>query len=381
MKIFADRNILAVEQGFARYGDLHLFDGRSLSQADLLDADALLVRSITRVDEALVGGTNIRFVGSATSGTDHIDLRYLRDKKIGFAEAKGSNANAVVDYCFAAMAYAASSKGLNFKRCTVGIVGAGMTGSLLAKKLAELNNAIRLCDPLLANAAKSGGDKTKTEYCALDEALQCDVVSLHVPLTTEGRYPTKNMIDADELELLAPGALFINTCRGEVVNEEALKRALSTRTDLTWVSDVWRGEPDIDSDLVNVVDIATPHIAGYSQEAKMGATRQLIQAFRLFFKLNPDEEHPRIQTPPLPMKAIDCSVNPQPMATVLNAFPILQLSKQFKQDVQAGLGAEAFDSLRQKLLSRQEFQSRVLAENTYTLEQLEFLLALGFKAN
>ena len=166
MKIFADKDILAVEENFSRYGELHLFDGRSVGQADLADADALLVRSITSINESLLDGSKIRFVGTATSGVDHVDRAYLIDAGIHFADAKGSNANAVVDYCFTALAYAALHRGFCLAGSKVGIVGAGAVGGLFAAKLAELGIEVRCYDPFLARRGQG-----ELEYYSLEAVL------------------------------------------------------------------------------------------------------------------------------------------------------------------------------------------------------------------
>ncbi|MFT4816459.1 MAG: erythronate-4-phosphate dehydrogenase, partial [Pseudohongiellaceae bacterium] len=208
MKIFADKNILAVQDNFSRHGELHFFDGRSVSHEDLIDADALLVRSITSIDESLIAGTKIRFVGTATSGIDHVDTAYLRNVGIHFVDAKGSNANAVVDYCFAALAFATLHRGFSLTASRVGIIGAGAVGGLFATKLEELGVEVRCYDPFLAATAQGN-----RKYTSLEEALECDVVSLHVPLTNAAVHPTLNLIGDAELSALRKNAILINACR------------------------------------------------------------------------------------------------------------------------------------------------------------------------
>ncbi len=379
LHIFADKDILAVQSSFCRYGELHLFDGRSIGQVDLSEADALLVRSITQVNESVLSGTNIRFVGSATSGTDHIDLAYLQRKGINFADAKGSNANAVVDYCFAAMAYAVLYKDFEFGNCTVGIVGGGEVGGLYARKLVEMKMPVRLCDPFLADNAVAGENSDGMQYCSLEEALASDVVSLHVPLSETGPHPTNQLIGARELAFLPAHALLINACRGEVVDEAALKQVLSKRDDLVCIFDVWASEPMIDLDLANAVDIATPHIAGYSREAKSAATAQLLTAFEQHFALEPEPGGIEHQQQTVDLASLHTPNEESQFTALLAALPLPQLSDEFKIDLNAGLGKEAFDAFRQRLLSRQEFRSRLLLKSNYTQAQTEFLSILGFQ--
>lgn len=382
MNIYADRNILALENSFNRFGDLQLFEGRSVKSADLKNADVLLVRSITQVNEALLSGTNIQFVGSATSGTDHIDLHYLQQNEIAFADAKGSNANAVVDYCFAAICHAELRKGLNLEACSVGIVGAGHVGGLFARKLSELNISIKLCDPLLAASQLAEASADKNAYFSLEEVMACDVVSLHLPLTTEGKHATANLIGSEELQLLPAQSLLINTCRGGVVDESALIHALRERRNIITVFDVWNSEPNIDVGLANAVDLATPHIAGYSAEAKKGATIVLFDQFRKHFELGSDEwglECGTSEAGNKPLNFHSSKSNHLHLETVLQALPLEQLSKQFKSDLNTGTGGRAFDSYRQKLLSRHEFKSRTLNQKNYTENQKYFVKAIGFQ--
>jgi len=374
MKIFADKNILAVGANFSRYGELHFFDGRSVSQADLIDADALLVRSITAIDESLLGGTNVRFVGTATSGIDHVDVNFLRDAGIHFVNAKGSNANAVVDYCFTALAFAALHRNFTLAGSRVGLVGAGAVGSLFATKLEKLGADVRCYDPFLAE--KGGGDR---EYFSFEEALECDVVSLHVPLTSSGPHPTQTLLGARELTGLTKNAILINVCRGCVVDELALKQLLSKREDIMAVFDVWADEPTVDSSLAQSVDIATPHIAGYSAEAKSNATRILAEAFEEHFRLGADAEDDAYR---VDSELVILGDVAEPLAewkTLLAAFPLDELSEQFKQLLSRSEGADAFDTIRQQLLQRREFESNLLRRSVYSSYQQEQLSILGFR--
>ena len=374
MKIFADKNILAVQANFSRHGELHLFDGRSVSQEDLIDADALLVRSITSIDESLIGGTKVRFVGTGTSGIDHVDTAYLRDAGIHFVDAKGSNANAVVDYCFTALAFATLHRGFSLSSSRVGIVGAGAVGGLFATKLEELGVEVRCYDPFLV-AAVQGNRK----YYSLDEVLECDVVSLHVPLTSAGVHSTLNLIGDAELTALTKNAILINACRGGVVDELALKSLLLIREDIMTVFDVWENEPAIESSLAQCVDIATPHIAGYSAEAKSNATKILALEFERYFRLGAAIEEEDSNENPGVLVVEDAPGESAQWSTLLTALPLDELSEQFKRALSDGVGTEAFDTFRQKLLTRREFISRRLRRDTYSLFQQQQLTVLGFR--
>jgi len=374
MKIFADKNILAVQANFSRHGELHFFDGRSVCQADLVDADALLVRSITSIDESLIGGTKIRFVGTATSGIDHVDTAYLRDAGIHFVDAKGSNANAVVDYCFTALAFAALHRGFSLAGSRVGIIGAGAVGGLFSTKLEVLGVEVRCYDPFLAVTAQGN-----RKYYSLEAVLECDVVSLHVPLTNAAVHPTRNLIGAAELTALTKNAILINACRGGVVDEVALKRLLLKREDIMTVFDVWANEPAIDSSLAQSVDIATPHIAGYSAQAKSNATKILAQAFEGYFRLGADME---VEVDEGNSDVVVVEGAPGKLtqwSTLLTALRLDELSEQFKRALSDGVGAAAFDTFRQKLLTRREFINRPLRRDIYSRDQQQLLIVLGFR--
>ena len=377
MKIVADANIIEIESSFREFGELVLIPGRKISNADLADADALLVRSVTRVDRSLLEGTAVRFVATASSGVDHIDLDYLADQDIAFADAKGSNANAVVDYCFAALAFALLKQKIALAELEVGIIGGGAVGGLFANKLAGLGIAHRVYDPFLG---------VRGRHCrTLDQAMQCKVVSLHVPLTQVGAHPTAGLVGAKQLELLPGESVLINTCRGAVVDEHALAELLTDRADITTVFDVWENEPDIDVSLALRVDIATPHIAGYSQPAKVAATECILGAFqRYFFPIEPGRDAAATaatragKTPPIPIGWRQGSELPQ-WATLLDVLPLTKISQEFKQSLARDAGISTFDEFRNSLMQRLEFKNYSIERERWDSSSLKLFAAMGFK--
>lgn len=376
MKIVADANIIAIENSFRRFGDLDLIPGRSIKKADLFDADALFVRSITRVDQTLLEGTAVKFVATASSGVDHIDLDYLAGKGIGFADAKGSNANAVVDYCFAAIAFALLEQKFPIAEIEVGIIGGGKVGGLFADKLAGMGIAHRIYDPFL---------QQNGAFCqSLDEVMKCKIVSLHVPLTHSGDYPTDKFISGNRLELLPAGAVLINTCRGSVVDERALFGLLSDRADITTIFDVWKNEPDIDLGLAARVDIATPHIAGYSQPAKQAATELLLLAFQEYFFGADSSREPASTLPEsaagnaVVSVGINRSSELPDWATLLDILPLTELSRDFKQSLNSGIGRFGFDEIRNKLRQRLEFRNYSIAAQQLSPSSLKLFATMGF---
>lgn len=272
LTIVADENIPALAPLFQRFGTLRRVAGRNLQTADLQDADVLLVRSVTRVDQALLQDTPVRFVGTATIGTDHVDLDYLREQGIGFSSAPGCNADAVVEYVLSSLLLLAAEQGFALEQRVVGIVGVGNVGGRLQRRLQGLGIRVLRCDP--PRQAAEGGD-----FVSLEQLLaEADIVALHTPLTRGGRWPTYHLLHAGNLPQLKPGAILLNAGRGPVIDNAALLTLARQRPDLTLVLDVWEHEPRVDVALAERCAIATPHIAGYSLDGKIRGTWMLYQA-------------------------------------------------------------------------------------------------------
>ncbi|MFQ6370534.1 4-phosphoerythronate dehydrogenase [Shewanella sp. YIC-542] len=273
MKLVVDENMPYVSQLFAPLGEIVPVNGRQLDAASVADADILLVRSVTRVDEALLGGNaQLKFVGSATIGTDHVDVDYLAARGVPFSNAPGCNATSVGEYVFIALLELAAKYGTSLKQRKVGIVGAGNTGTAVAKCLNAYGVSTLLCDPPKARQHDA------RQFHPLDTLLQeCDVITLHVPLTHGGADATHYLLNEARLQALRPGCWLVNACRGEVIDNQALIRVKRQRPDLALVLDVWEGEPNPMPELVALADIATPHIAGYSLEGRANGTLMLYR--------------------------------------------------------------------------------------------------------
>ncbi|WOD09788.1 4-phosphoerythronate dehydrogenase PdxB [Pseudomonas sp. NyZ704] len=272
MHIVADDNIPLLSEFFAGHGRLSLFPGRQLKTVDLMDADVLLVRSVTRVDEALLSGTPVRFVGTCTIGTDHLDLAWLASAGIQVASAPGCNARGVVEYVLSCLLTLAERTGQRWQERVVGIVGVGQVGSRLAATLDALGVSTLLCDPLRAEAGEPG-------FVGLDELLaRADVVSCHVPLSVSGAHATQHLLGEHHLQSLRQGAWLINSSRGPVIDAGALEQVLAQRDDLQVALDVWEEEPLVSSSLAARCALATPHVAGYSLDGKLRGTEQIYQA-------------------------------------------------------------------------------------------------------
>lgn len=272
LRIVADANIPQAAEAFGRLGRVRLLPGQAITPAALAEADVLLVRSVTRVDEALLEGSPVRFVGSATIGTDHVELGYLARRGIAFAHAPGSNAASVVGHVLAALLAVFAERGERLLGKTVGVVGCGHIGGVLAARLPALGLRVLRNDPPLAEAGRKG-------LVPLERVLaEADVISLHVPLTRGGPHPTFHLIGEGELAAMRPGALLVNTARGAVVDNAALRAALEAGRLGGAVLDVWEGEPEPSPALLALTSLATPHIAGYSYDGKIHGTAMLYDA-------------------------------------------------------------------------------------------------------
>lgn len=277
LRIVADENIPFVEAAFGRFGTVVTRPGRDITRHDVRDADILLVRSVTPVAASLLDDSNVEFVGSATTGTDHVDEAYLLERGIPFAHAPGSNAASVADYVVTCLLLLAHRRSVSLRGRTAGIIGCGEIGGRLARRLPALGMSVLCNDPPRVEAEESLRDDP--EFVELDTIFKdADIVTLHVPLTETGPHATRHLVDADFLRRLNAGSWLINTSRGGVVDSSALKQALEAGDLGTSVLDVWENEPRPDTDLVRAVDIATPHIAGYAYDGKVRATSMLYRA-------------------------------------------------------------------------------------------------------
>ena len=267
MKIVADMDIPFLEGVFEPYGEVIYKKGIDIVADDVVDADALLVRTRTQCDASLLEGSKVKIVASATIGTDHIDKEYCASRGIEVANASGCNAGGVMQYVFSAVYGIAARKGIKLDDVTFGVVGVGNVGRLIADMAESLGFKVMRCDP--PRAQKEGPEG----FCTIEELLaQSQVVTLHVPLDET----TRGMANDAFFTLMLPGTIFINAARGEVVNEEALMTAIPKLGAV--VIDTWNNEPNVNEDLVELVDIATPHIAGYSYQGKVNGTRMAVRA-------------------------------------------------------------------------------------------------------
>lgn len=383
MRIVADENI-PVADVFARHGELKRLPGRALATADVRDADALIVRSVTRVDAALLQGSNVRFVGTCTIGTDHLDTAWLADNGIAWSNAPGCNARSVVEYVLAALRLLSMRRQAALAQRCFGIVGAGEVGQRLANVFSGLGWPVLLCDPPRQHGSKAPGVSGcyGQQFVSLDELLQrCDVICLHTPLTLDGDWPTRHLLGESQLARLRPGSWLINAGRGPVIDNTALLGTLRQRDDLAVVLDVWEHEPVVDPQLAALCELATPHIAGYSLDGKIRGTEMIYRAFCRHFGL---EEGAPIVYPAAEISSLAAGGS-LTAAQLLQRLPALfydpltddaALRATLLLD-DAGQRAAAFDRLRKQYPVRREMQATCLCLPTGSSALQQAADALG----
>jgi erythronate-4-phosphate dehydrogenase len=259
MKIIADQDIPFIEHYFADAGELILKPGRLLVQEDLLDADMLIVRTVTTVNAKLLENTAVKFVGSVSSGADHLDINWLNQAGIKWFVAKGSNTQAVVEYVITIIAAAQKMALFPDKKLRAGVIGCGEIGSEVCEKLKILNFDIIQCDPLRAAIDKNFISTPINEFSDLD------LITLHLPLTRDGDYPTWDLIDRKFLLAQKKNCVLLNTSRGAVIDSSDLEEYGEL---LYWCLDVWENEPLVNFEILALTALATPHIAGNTVQSK-----------------------------------------------------------------------------------------------------------------
>jgi erythronate-4-phosphate dehydrogenase len=381
MKIVADKNIPYVNEAFSGFGDVLLKAGRDITTDDVRDADILLVRTVTPVNKDLLDNSRVKFIGTATIGFDHVDVDYLEERNIAFSPAAGCNANSVAEYIVAALFVLAERYGLNLQDLTLGVVGVGNVGTKVAEKARILGIEVLLNDP---PKARETGDKN---YLPLDYILkESDIVSFHVPLTHDGPDTTYRMASHKLFNMMKPGSFIINTSRGAVVDTQALIHALYHGKIKSAVIDVWENEPHISTELLDCIDIGTPHIAGYSREGKINATEILYRAACKIFKKKPkwnphDLPSPEHSVIELPVNAGDAYAEIGKI--IKKAYDIERDDRALRMIFRLPKNERHtyFDRLRNEYPVRREFYNMTVKSNGRYNHTLSTLHKLGFQLN
>ncbi|HWL92717.1 MAG TPA: 4-phosphoerythronate dehydrogenase, partial [Phycisphaerae bacterium] len=367
------------EDLFSRLGEVTLFSGRDVRPADIRTADVLIVRSVTPVGKAMLDGSAIRFVATATAGIDHVDLAYLSQNGIHFADAAGCNAAAVADYVLTAMFEIAARRDFDLFSKTVGVVGCGRIGGIVADRCQRFGVAVLRNDPPLERAGRGG------PYLSLEKLVESsDILTFHVPLTIHGIDATGGLIDDRLLSRMRPRAVLINTSRGEIAVESALAHAIADRG-IAAVLDVWCNEPDIEPALVRSAAIATPHLAGYSVESKRRATAIVFNALAAWLGADSKKvdvesfsRAPIAEAPTLSGVG-GASASVIAMAGLLSeVLPLGEIDDATRASVESGEIGGAFDGVRAKYAGRHEFNAISVQAKGAGAADLTLLAGLGF---
>ncbi len=378
MKIVVDENIPFAQEAFGKLGAVLALPARAISSEAIRDATILVVRSITSVNAALLQGSAVQFVGTATAGCEHIDQDYLRKNKILFASATGANANSVAEYVISALFLRARKNREVLRGKTLGIIGIGHVGTLLKRKAEAIGMIPILNDPPLQR------ETGNSEYRSFQEACEADFVSLHVPLTDEGEDRTHHLLDEKSLRRLHSKTVIINTARGEVIDHTTLFKQLVAGQLAPPILDVWANEPTINWDFLPELEIGTPHIAGYSLDGKVAGTRIIYESVCAALGVMPSWPKQDLVLPG--QSSIEMHVEEKDELTLLSdlcaeAYDLSSDVTRFMAlgDLPLSSRSAAFEHLRKTYAIRREFQSVSLSVPPRQTKWLNQIIGLGFK--
>ncbi|QIA62825.1 DUF3410 domain-containing protein [Vibrio astriarenae] len=372
MKIIVDENMPYAEALFSQIGEVMLKPGRTLTADDLVDVDALMIRSVTKVNAELIAKANkLKFVGTATAGMDHVDQALLKERGIFFTAAPGCNKVGVAEYVFSVMMVLAQQQGFSVFDKTVGIVGAGQVGSYLADCLQGIGINVLINDP---PKQQQGDNRT---FTPLNELLeQADVITLHTPITRQGEHATHHLLDEKVLNILRGDQILINAARGPIVDNQALKARLEKGDGFTAALDVFEFEPEVDMDLLPSLAFATPHVAGYGLEGKARGTTMIFNAYCEFLgRSERAQASDLLPVAPTPEVTLDRAWDE---ATLHNLTQIIYDVRKddslFRREI---VKPGAFDQMRKQYWDRREYSAVTLTgDETCNLAPLN---KLGFQ--
>jgi erythronate-4-phosphate dehydrogenase len=366
MKIVADNKIPFLKGLLEPYAEVTYLSAKELTKENIADADALLIRTRTQCDRDLLEGTNVRFIGTAAIGFDHIDTDYCEVKNIRWVNAPGCNAKAVAQYVSSCLIAFSRKYNFHLSEKTIGIVGVGQVGQKVERCCRLLGMNVLLNDP---PRARNEGEKN---FISMERILsECDIITFHPVLEKEGPDKTFHMVDGTFFSKLKKPIFLINTARGPVVDTEALKQAIDEGKVIDCALDCWENEPDIDRELLDKSLIATPHIAGYSSDGKANATRTVVEQLAQFFQLDMPKVALELNTPEEPVLKIHKNTPRKIETALLYAYDPLKDTDTLKKD------PDKFEEIRSTYVFRREYRAfRVLNLNE---ADAELLRAFGFQ--
>jgi len=366
MKLVADINIPYLKGVFEPFFDDVLYlPGNHITGEMVKDADALLVRTRTNCNEGLLEGSKLKFIGSATIGYDHIDTHYCDRRGITWATAPGCNSGGVLQWVVCALLQLSRAKKFPLQGKVLGVVGVGNVGSKVAKAGEALGMQVLCCDPPRKR------NENLAEFVDIQTIVRnADIITFHVPLNRSGIDATYHLVNDSFFKGIKPNLTIINTSRGEVVEASSLVRAIKSGKVIASALDVWEGEPIVSSESISYIDIATPHIAGYSLEGKVNGTKMVVDALSKYFKLGLDPWSPN----PNPTDIRVPLDSPLDLPVAVNeTYDILSDDKAFRAN------PNTFEKLRNEYIYRREFSAHdILNDNSRLIEVLK---KLGFKSS
>ena len=372
MKIVVDNKIPFLKGVLEPWATIRYLPGKEITREEIIDADAIVVRTRTECNQNLLEGTRVKFIASATIGYDHIDTKYCHENQITWTNAPGCNASSVRQYVASALITLSQQFGFKPADKTLGIIGVGNVGAKIESLALDLGMKVLLNDP--PRERNEGGGKFVSISTLLE---QSDITTLHVPLNNTGLDKTYRMVDQTFLTKMKEGGFLINTSRGKVIDEIALKEAVRMHTLKGTVLDVWDNEPKLDSELLHMAFIGTPHIAGYSQDGKANGTSIAVQSLSWYFNFDLHDWYPEdIPLPATQSITIDC--NGKDLETIigevfLQSYSIEEDDKRLKQD------PDKFEELRGNYPVRREFPAHTVKLLSSRDEIVTLVKKCGFK--
>jgi erythronate-4-phosphate dehydrogenase len=374
IKIIADDKIPFLKGVLEPYADVTYLPGNQISRESVMNTDALLIRTRTRCDATLLEGTAVKFIATATIGSDHIDADYCMLNGITWVNAPGCNSYSVQQYITAVLLTLAQDQKFSLSEKTLGIIGVGNVGSKIQKAANLLGMKVKLNDPPRAQEEGAAG------FVSLDEILEtCDIITIHVPLIREGEDKTFHLFDSTLFGKVREGTWLLNSSRGEVIETRSLKTALTSGRLKGAVLDAWENEPDIDLELLRQVTVSTPHIAGYSVDGKANGTAMTVQALSRFFGLPLLGFYPPLlPAPSEPVIEIDGTGKSGQQIiheAVIHTYAIMEDHKRLQ------LSPGTFEQQRGNYPVRREFGAFTLNLSNVQRGSSDILEKLGFRVN
>ncbi|MBK8946321.1 MAG: 4-phosphoerythronate dehydrogenase PdxB [Ignavibacteriae bacterium] len=373
MKIIADDKIPFLEGVLEPFADIEYYPGKEITNRIIKNADALITRTRTKCNKDFLDGSTIKLITTATIGYDHIDTKYCDEINIKWVNAPGCNSSSVMQYITSALLTIAKKESINLEENTIGIIGVGNVGSKIQKVAEILGMKILLNDP--PRERKEGSEKFSSLKKIIAEA---DIITFHVPLNKVGIDKTYHLADDNFFNQLKKKPIIINSSRGEVVETNALKSAIKNKKISNVILDVWENEPNIDLELLDLIDIATPHIAGYSADGKANGTSVCVNKINEYFNLGLEKKwYPK--NIPLPQNGNEININCSNKQDQELLFEIVEQTYSIvEDDYRLRNSTHTFEKQRGDYPVRREFNNYILNIENCNNDVICKLSKLGF---